>query len=551
MVPTVIISLTFFSILAFFGIPLNAVTLRVMLKRRRKTSTQIFIIILAMTDLFVCIVTPMLWYILVPTNMFFTDVSCMTITFIAVFSLHQSIFIGATIALDRYFLICRPYSQFMTKKRVIAIMVACLIFSFILAFLIAYYSKARLYENNAFKCDLAGGSIVFERMMIAVMVICGSCIVVLYWKVYRALRLQRNRVMVHMDNNLRIPSNRSQTRESSTTRKDSVRIGIKRASLDNTVATGIEIPRSSHSSPKNYAQSNPFSAKETQLHGDVKKLFNESLNPVNDDDVHNVNAAQETQLHGDVKKLFNESLTPVKDVDVHNVNVTQKTQLHGDVKELFNETLTPVNVHTVNVTQETQLNDNVKEPYNETLIPVNVHNVNVTQETQLHGDVKELFNESVTPANDVNVHSVSHVNGACTSTGQPPFAPSHSKATVDVGVVVTRHRHRRADINNAERSPAPVTPADRQATNIMLVITGVFLITWIPAIVVNLVPEEALVEMASTNNHLYLFVFFLKHTVYISNAVNPLVYGFMNTRFRKECLNEIRYLRSCMDCWSS
>ncbi|XP_054765621.2 uncharacterized protein LOC129272506 [Lytechinus pictus] len=523
MVPTVIISLTFFSILAFFGIPLNTVTLRVMLKRRRKTSTQIFIIILAITDLFVCIVTPMLWYILVPTNMFFTDVSCMTITFIAVFSLHQSIFIGATIALDRYFLICRPYSQFMTKKRVIAIMVACLIFSFILAFLIAYYSKARLYENNVFKCDLAGGSIVFERMMIAVMVICGSCIVVLYWKVYRALRLQRNRVMVHMNNNLRIPSNRSQTRESSTTRKDSVRIGIKRAYLDNTVATGIDITRSSHSSPKNYAQSNPFSAKETQLHGDVKKLFNESLTPVNDDDVHNVNAAQETQLHGDVKKLFNESLTPVKDVDVHNVNVTQKTQLHGDVKELFNETLTPVNVH----------------------------NVSVTQETQFHDDVKQLFNESVTPVNDVNVHSVSHVNGACTSTGQPPFAPSDSKATVDVGVVVTHHRHRSADINNAERSPAPVTPADRQATNIMLVITGVFLITWIPAIVVNLVPEEALVEMASTNNHLYLFVFFLKHTVYISNAVNPLVYGFMNTRFRKECLNEIRYLRSCMDCWSS
>ncbi|XP_041477385.1 uncharacterized protein LOC121425406 [Lytechinus variegatus] len=545
MVPTVIISLTFFSILAFFGIPLNAVTIRVILKRRRKTSTQIFIIILAMTDLFVCIVTPMLWYILVLTDMFFTDISCMTITFIAAFSLLQSIFIGATIALDRYFLICRPYSQFMTKKRVIAIMVACLIFSFILAFLVAYHSKARLYKNNAFKCDLAGWSIVFERMMIAVMVICGSCMVVLYWKVYRALRVQRNRVMVHMDNNLRIPSNRSQTGESSTTRKDSVRIEIKRASLDNTVATGIEIPRSSHSSPKNYAQS---SAKETQLHGGVKKLFNESLTPANVVDVHNVNATQKTQLHGDVKKLFNESLTLDIDDDVHNVNAAQKTQLNDNVKKLFNESLTPVNdvdVHNVNFTQETQLQGDVTELFNETLTPVNVHNVNVTEETQYHDDVKKLFNESLTP---VNVHSVSHVNGACTSTGQPPFAPSHSKSTVDVCVVT---RHRSADINNAERSPAPVTTADRQATNIMLVITGVFLITWIPSIVVNLIPVDALVEMASTNNHLYLFVFFLQHTVYISMAVNPLVYGFMNTRFRKECLNEIRYLRSCLDCWSS
>ncbi|XP_030848347.1 uncharacterized protein LOC115926885 [Strongylocentrotus purpuratus] len=161
-------------------------------------------------------------------------------------------------------------------------------------------------------------------------------------------------------------------------------------------------------------------------------------------------------------------------------------------------------------------------------------------ESKRHDDVENVIHESISTLEIDTVHDVG------TSRARLPpnlQAATDSPSKSNVGVVLTRHQN--AHIGDAARPPIRLTPADRQATNMMLVITAVFVITWIPAIVATMVPATVLVEIASRNNHLYLFVVFLKHTVYISNAVNPLVYGFMNTRFRKECLNELSCRRSC------
>lgn len=431
MLPTVILSLIFFSLLAFFGIPLNAVTLRVMVKRRRKTSTQIFIIVLAMTDLFVCVSMPLLWFIFTPTNMFFTDISCKTITFVSIVSLFQSFFIGATIALDRYFLICRPHSRFMTTRRGIAITMACFVISLISAFVMSYYTKAELHDNDVFKCTVPKGYIglVLETILISVIVVCGGLIVVLYWRVYRALRRQRR---IRVENDLNIPSNHGQHGEFSMTHQDSTRTDIETASWKNTETTRIKTAVTSPSekvatslNSENGSEMNRFGALESQRHDDVDNVIHESISTLEIDTVHDVG--------------------------------TSRAQL-----------------------------------------PPNLQ-----------------------------------------ATAQNTKSPSKS----NVGVILTRHQN--AHIGDAARPPIGLTPADRQATNMMLVITAVFVITWLPAIVATIVPATALVKIASRNSHLYLFVVFLKHTVYISNAVNPLVYGFMNTRFRKECLDVLRCRRSC------
>eukprot|EP00057_Strongylocentrotus_purpuratus_P022543 XP_011677017.1 PREDICTED: gastrin/cholecystokinin type B receptor-like [Strongylocentrotus purpuratus] len=428
MLPTVILSLIFFSFLACFGIPLNAVTLRVMVKRRRKTSTQIFIIVLAMTDLFVCVSMPLLWFIFTPTNMFLTDISCITITFVSIVSLFQSFFIGATIALDRYFLICRPHSRFMTTRRGIAITVACFLISLVLAFVMSYYTKAKLHDHDVFQCTVPNGYIglALETIMIAVIVVCGGLIVVLYWRVYRALRQQRR---IRVENDLNIPSNHGQNGEFSMTHKDSTRTDIETASLKNTETTRIKTAVTS-----------------------LSKKVATSLKSENGTEIGRCGAL-ESKRHDDVENVIHESISTLEIDTVHDVGTSRAR------------------------------------------LPPNLQ------------------------------------------------AATDSPSKSNVGIVLTRHQN--AHIGDAARPPIRLTPADRQATNMMLVITAVFVITWIPAIVATMVPATVLVEIASRNNHLYLFVVFLKHTVYISNAVNPLVYGFMNTRFRKECLNELSCRRSC------
>lgn len=316
----------------------------------------------------------------------------------------------------------------MTTRRGIAITVACFVISLILAFVMSYYTKAKLHDHDVFQCTVPKGYIglALETILISVIVVCGGLIVVLYWRVYRALRQQRR---IRVENDLNIPSNHGQNGEFSMTHQDSTRIDIETASWKNTETTRIKTAVTS---------------------------LSEKVASLNSENGTEINRALESKRHDDVENVIHESVSTLEIDTVHNVG-TSRAQL-----------------------------------------PPNLQ-----------------------------------------ATGQNTQSPSKS----NVGIVLTRHQN--AHIGDAARPPIRLTPADRQATNMMLVITAVFVITWIPAIVATIVPATVLVEIASRNSHLYLFVVFLKHTVYISNAVNPLVYGFMNNRFRKECLNELRCRRSC------
>ena len=84
----------------------------------------------------------------------------------------------------------------------------------------------------------------------------------------------------------------------------------------------------------------------------------------------------------------------------------------------------------------------------------------------------------------------------------------------------------------------------RKTTTMLFATSMIFLFTWLPYWIYIAV-TFALSSGLSINP---LFVKILHETyliLYINNAINPLIYGLANRRFRKDCSEVLRKIKLC------
>ncbi len=199
------ILLLFFLIIFLLGVPGNLTILRVYLGHKRKTSTDVLLISLAVSDLVFCLSIPNLIVSTISPCDGGSNLSCRLLTSINLITLYYSILLTGTIALDRYYAVCKPLSRKITPKRAAVISLSCYIFSMFIGGIVGFDSlvvpvgSANSSTNGTVctTCEIASG--INDRnnylgLLIAAIyfaaVLVFFAIAILYGLVYATVRRQ-------------------------------------------------------------------------------------------------------------------------------------------------------------------------------------------------------------------------------------------------------------------------------------------------------------------------------------------------------------------------
>lgn len=129
--PDILVVIGYLMTFSLAGSVGNAFVIYIFSRKREKSTTTVFILVLAMTDFFTCLVIiPFTIYYEVMAKRINSNVQCKVYMFLITSNIPFSAFIMVLIAFDRYFKICRPWNQCldirMSKKIVIAVLIFAL-----------------------------------------------------------------------------------------------------------------------------------------------------------------------------------------------------------------------------------------------------------------------------------------------------------------------------------------------------------------------------------------------------------------------------------------
>lgn len=129
--PNILVVIGYLMTFSLAGSVGNAFVIYIFSRKREKSTTTLFILVLAMTDFFTCLVIiPFTIYYEVMEKRVNSNVQCKVYQFLITTNIPFSAFIMVLIAFDRYFKICRPWNQClnirMSKKIVIAVLLFAL-----------------------------------------------------------------------------------------------------------------------------------------------------------------------------------------------------------------------------------------------------------------------------------------------------------------------------------------------------------------------------------------------------------------------------------------
>ena len=135
----------FLLLIAITGIPGNLLIIGTFGCKKKKTSTDVFIIGLAITDVTFCLISPLNIYLLIKKD----DVQNLTLCFAGFFSMYfsvyNSILLCLAIAFDRYFAISRPHKKLFTPIKATLIVVTCMVASALIN--LAYLPQTQLFST--------------------------------------------------------------------------------------------------------------------------------------------------------------------------------------------------------------------------------------------------------------------------------------------------------------------------------------------------------------------------------------------------------------------
>ncbi|XP_011661506.2 uncharacterized protein LOC105437029 [Strongylocentrotus purpuratus] len=401
-----------------------------MTKRRRRTSTQTFIIILACFDLFLCVFAFIAVIGLSITDEIFSLKSCRGVYSICIVSVMQSLLVMTAIAADRYSTVCYPHRKRLTTRSTCLVAGVCLAISTMFATTIGINVRAvqASYGDLVHRCYMAPDSwgISFKKGMIGLAALCIVAVILLYLMVYWKLRKHR-RVQAGLGSNL-VQGDSTRTKQCLSvpqSRMKSQDVGV--GETERTVLDQREKP----------SCAGKVATVSSTVHGkcqDKRVILEASF----------IEQRESSQLPTTMPKM--------------------KQNL------IYNEG---------NINDRNQLSDSI---------------------------ARQLVKSP-------------EANNAVPSFKLDKRHKGNGLEGIRVG---------------------SISRSERQATNMMLVVTIILVVSWCPSIVSFATSNQDLVHVAKSKPALYVVIYLLKFTVFISNAINPFVYTFMNKRFREESWQELR-----------
>ena len=128
--PSIIVVISYLSLFSLAGTIGNAFVIYVFSKKRDKSTTTLFILVLAGTDLFTCmVIVPYTIYYEIVSKRVDNDTVCKIYQFLITSNVPFSAFIMVVIAFDRYFKICRPWNHVLDVHLAKKIVIGLLLFA--------------------------------------------------------------------------------------------------------------------------------------------------------------------------------------------------------------------------------------------------------------------------------------------------------------------------------------------------------------------------------------------------------------------------------------
>ena len=140
------------------------------------------------------------------------------------------------------------------------------------------------------------------------------------------------------------------------------------------------------------------------------------------------------------------------------------------------------------------------------------------------------------PKHDDRVVSFREATGGINSSLGAATVPAASAGTP--AVVSPNH-------DEARKSTPRTGGGGRGKTTMMLLLTtAIFVVTYLPTVAMHLIPDRLLFVNYYTQKRILVTAFFIIRNLYISNhVINPILYGFINKRFRDDCRKVMRRIK--------
>ncbi|XP_072047172.1 uncharacterized protein [Amphiura filiformis] len=557
------------------GVPGNALIIRVFAKKQRKTSTHIFILGLAIADLYVCLSTAALiayWF-------FEYDIAsslvCQGGYFSVVLGVYYSLFITTVIAIERYYAVCKPHEKIVTPFRArLAVVLSVVAAAFVSApsLLFSDVIEGTVLDENfnnrtVYMCWPAPDDIaewIGASAMYSIYVLSLVLVAALYGKVYTTIRDK----VLGPTLSMRPGLSASMRSIDSTSRRSSTPLSkIDEAETDNIGKISTTQSPAKSNGSINHVNNDDISTKPSP------SKSNGSVNTIRVEGVA-VQCLEESSIN---------VVTPDGGSTEHLVQKHEKedeaytndgVDLRDDKEGKTNDT-SPNNESQINTTNDVT-NDSEDNQQSPTVALEDNSNQNETEEpsvvTKELGAVTNGVNNrlAVTPTNTApSSPAVSPKKGPVVIDPAPSplfqnrhFEPIKYDDEFDNDRENSRGGKRQSSLMsfrgflrrqpggsfNSQASTRSIASQRMQnkTTNMLLLVTIVTYVTWIPTLISSVI----LIETPDTrdqrfNETVITILLVMKMLFIVNHAANPFIYSIVNDRFRRDCLKELRQIFGC------
>ncbi|XP_071476452.1 uncharacterized protein [Diadema antillarum] len=89
-------------------------------------------------------------------------------------------------------------------------------------------------------------------------------------------------------------------------------------------------------------------------------------------------------------------------------------------------------------------------------------------------------------------------------------------------------------------------PSIDSTTKMLLIVTVIYFLSSAPQLITLAIPSAMMAEFQRYHYELYQVFVFVRSMITINHIVNPIVYGFINERFRRDCLAALRGIKKSL-----
>lgn len=580
------------------GVPGNALIIRVFAKKQRKSSTHIFILGLAIADLYVCLATAALvayWFFEYSID---NPWVCQGGYFSIVLGVYFSLFVTTVIAVERYYAVCRPLDKVVTPFRArLAMFLSVLAAVIVSAPSITFSDIVEGKKNNVtvYMCWPAPDDIVewgSASGMYSVYVISLIMVAILYSKVYYTIRTKvlgptlstkpkasvkskdtDTPVMIEealpstnievspagdFDNDVSSASI-SPARSNGSIHNGSINNGsihngsihngsIHNGSINNSIAEAIVVKEADTPVDESPPDVIPSNAGSTEVLIPEIDPASENQHVYSNDAAGKETDDEEAANDGDSKPIAD----LVKDTTSATDPVVDSEQVHPDKaadepaqqQETDGELLHPVtngvsNNNSLTVTPANTASSSPASSPKKDAMVVNTTAASMAMVPMVKTLVPIKYDDEYNDENDGNTNTKRNKK---TPTKRP------QQSMMSFRGFLRRPMSWSKGSFNSQASTRSLASQRMQnkTTNMLLLVTIVTYVTWIPTLISSVILVDTPdIRDQKYSEALISILLLMKFLFVLNHAANPFIYTVVNDRFRSDCVKEIRLMFGC------